>query len=559
MPIWRRNLVYELERDFPGSRRLVALCARHPELSRLGAGSTTAAGCSRKSATRINGGGSATATWIAAAQAPKKRGLVIRGPQKNLGTRASPACGMLYAKRQGDQVLRRYHDNDLRALLEGAELDIADPRRSGPPCWPRPAPMPPASRLTWRQRRSTGGRAHLPRRRGRSGLFGSGRASSSTASSSGAASICPTIRAMAGGNQRRGVVPGWWATVSSAGECGGALMVQIVEQAHRPGKPSRRPSPISSTPETMPVSLVGAPGGKRPAGRAGGKPDPPPRRDAQTAGSTPPRLALEAQRVFVSSATTTKVVDFFDEDEVRRVYYPEMEAFGEGGERVRPGVAVFDHTLPHRPTTSCAETRKIREVVAPRPTTTTPNGRARNGWRTFFCRMRADALLKPPLLPSSRYGGRSAARSRAGRWQSPTRRASRPEKPGGDRAALSRPHRPEPMPSPTIRGTVGTGSRICAPDEALVLQGVRLARRRGRARWTAHTAFEDPTTPTRCAGPREKHRNPHPRLLLRRRLPHPGPGRTPSGPACGCGCGFIDGKFHWQLNAHPAVPSTENR
>ena len=38
----------------------------------------------------------------------RKRGLVIRGPQK-IWDSALAACGMLYAKRQGDAVLRRYN------------------------------------------------------------------------------------------------------------------------------------------------------------------------------------------------------------------------------------------------------------------------------------------------------------------------------------------------------------------------------------------------------------------------------------------------------------------
>src|ERR1700680_717943 len=38
-----------------------------------------------------------------------RRGLVIRGPLK-IWDSALAACGMLYAKRQGDAALRRYHD-----------------------------------------------------------------------------------------------------------------------------------------------------------------------------------------------------------------------------------------------------------------------------------------------------------------------------------------------------------------------------------------------------------------------------------------------------------------
>jgi hypothetical protein len=57
----------------------------------------------------------------------------------------------------------------------------------------------------------------------------------------------------------------------------------------------------------------------------------------------------------------TKVADFYDEAEVRRVYYPEMEALVKaqsGASRV----VIFDHTLRTADDTLRAE-RKIREVV----------------------------------------------------------------------------------------------------------------------------------------------------------------------------------------------------
>src|SRR5262245_59849471 len=57
----------------------------------------------------------------------------------------------------------------------------------------------------------------------------------------------------------------------------------------------------------------------------------------------------------------TKVTDFFNEDEIRRVYYPEMEALVKahsGASRV----VVFDHTL-RTADQEQREARKIREVV----------------------------------------------------------------------------------------------------------------------------------------------------------------------------------------------------
>src|SRR6476661_7202241 len=57
----------------------------------------------------------------------------------------------------------------------------------------------------------------------------------------------------------------------------------------------------------------------------------------------------------------TKVQSFFEEDEIRRVYYPEMEALvkAESGAK---RVVVFDHTL-RTPDQELREATKIREVV----------------------------------------------------------------------------------------------------------------------------------------------------------------------------------------------------
>ncbi len=57
----------------------------------------------------------------------------------------------------------------------------------------------------------------------------------------------------------------------------------------------------------------------------------------------------------------TKVADFFDEAEIRRVYYPELEALikAESGAK---RVVVFDHTL-RTADDELRESKKIREVV----------------------------------------------------------------------------------------------------------------------------------------------------------------------------------------------------
>jgi 2-hydroxychromene-2-carboxylate isomerase len=55
----------------------------------------------------------------------RKRGLVIRGPQK-IWDSSLAARGMLYAKRQGEAVLRRYHDLTFERFWK-RELDIEHP------------------------------------------------------------------------------------------------------------------------------------------------------------------------------------------------------------------------------------------------------------------------------------------------------------------------------------------------------------------------------------------------------------------------------------------------
>ena len=64
---------------------------------------------------------------------------------------------------------------------------------------------------------------------------------------------------------------------------------------------------------------------------------------------------------FVFVDHPTKVRDFYDEDEVRRVYYPEMEALikREAGAK---RVVVFDHTLRTQDETQ-RQTQGIRDVV----------------------------------------------------------------------------------------------------------------------------------------------------------------------------------------------------
>ena len=63
-------------------------------------------------------------SYIDCRRQARKRGLVIRGPQK-IWDSTLAASGMLYAKQQGDTVLRRYHDLTFERFWK-RELDIED-------------------------------------------------------------------------------------------------------------------------------------------------------------------------------------------------------------------------------------------------------------------------------------------------------------------------------------------------------------------------------------------------------------------------------------------------
>src|ERR1700731_5341159 len=104
-------------------------------------------------------------------------------------------------------------------------------------------------------------------------------------------------------------------------------------------------------------TIVASPGGSDP--RSGGTPDP---RRVVIHNGRPHTddFALE-RNGFRFVRHDTKVADFFDEAEIKRVYYPEMEALikAESGAK---RVVVFDHTL-RTADDELREAKKIREVV----------------------------------------------------------------------------------------------------------------------------------------------------------------------------------------------------
>jgi hypothetical protein len=191
----------------------------------------------------------------------------------------------------------------------------------------------------------------------------------------------------------------------------------------------------------------------------------------------------------------TKVVDFNNEDEVRRVYYPEMEALVKA-ETGAKRVVVFDHTL-RTADEEDRQTRKLREVVQ----------RVHNDYTEWSGQQRvrdllpdeAEELLKrrfaivqvwrPIRHPVETFPlAICDARSVAPEDLVVSERRY-PNRIGQTYAVTYNPeHRWYWFP-------------LMQREEALVFK-VYDSLRDGRARFTAHTAFDDPSAPAR-ARPRE--------------------------------------------------------
>jgi hypothetical protein len=191
----------------------------------------------------------------------------------------------------------------------------------------------------------------------------------------------------------------------------------------------------------------------------------------------------------------TKVRDFFDEGEIRRVYYPEMEALikAESGAK---RVVVFDHTLRTADDDE-REARKIREVVR----------RVHNDYTEWSGPQRVRDLLPDEAddLLSRRFAiiqvwrpirhpveTAPLAIADAGSVSFDDFVVSERRYPNRVGQTYAITHNPEHKWYwfPRMRR-----------DEALVFK-VFDSLKDGRARWTAHTAFDDPTAPPN-ARPRE--------------------------------------------------------
>src|ERR1700751_2465817 len=118
-----KDLVYELERDFPV--RIDWLPYRLDISSFLGSSRLDDKGRVIEEQRNAHQWRRVRYSYMDCRRQARKRGLVIRGTQKIWDSKIA-LCGMLFAKRQGDAVLRRYHDIVFERFWR-RELDIENP------------------------------------------------------------------------------------------------------------------------------------------------------------------------------------------------------------------------------------------------------------------------------------------------------------------------------------------------------------------------------------------------------------------------------------------------
>lgn len=267
-------------------------------------------------------------------------------------------------------------------------------------------------------------------------------------------------------------------------------MVQVTEQEIAPDTIEASINYLRDTGE-QPFTYTGGPGSTEV--RSGGTPDP---RRVTIHNGRPlaDRLALE-NNGFRFLRHDTAMRDFFDEDEVRDRYYAEMEALVKA-ETGASRVVVFDHTL-RTADDEQREARKIREVVR----------RVHNDYTEWSGPQRvrdllpdeAEALLqrrfaivqvwRPIRHPVESFPlALCDARSMSPKDFVISERRY-PNRIGQTYAVTYNPEH-QWYWFPRMRR-----------DEALVFK-VFDSLKDGRARWTAHTAFDDPTSPPN-ARPRE--------------------------------------------------------
>jgi len=191
----------------------------------------------------------------------------------------------------------------------------------------------------------------------------------------------------------------------------------------------------------------------------------------------------------------TKVQSFFDEAEIKRVYYPEMEALikAESGAK---RVVVFDHTL-RTADQDLRESKKIREVVQ----------RVHNDYTEWSAPQRVRDILpdEAETLLKGRFAIIQVWRPIRHPVETFPLAMADASTLSLDNFIISERRYPDRV-GQTYAITYNAAHRWywfprMRREEALVFK-VFDSLKDGRARWTAHTAFADPTTPPN-ARPRE--------------------------------------------------------
>jgi hypothetical protein len=238
-------------------------------------------------------------------------------------------------------------------------------------------------------------------------------------------------------------------------------------------------------------TIVASPGGSD--ARSGGTPDP---RRVKIHNGRPHTKEFDLETSgFRFVPHDTKVSDFYDEDEIKRVYYPEMVELikAESGAK---RVVVFDHTL-RTADDEVRESKQIREVVR----------RVHNDYTEWSAPQRVRDILPDEAedLLKRRFAIIQA-------WRPIRYPVETYPLAMADAKTLS----PDDMIVSERRaaGRIGQTYAIkynpnhkwfwfprMRREEAYVFK-VFDSLKDGRARWTAHTAFDDPTTPPH-ARPRE--------------------------------------------------------
>src|SRR5258705_3258161 len=118
-----KDLAYELERDFPVKVDWLPYTLDIPSF--LGSARVDDSGRVVEERRNAHQWRRVRYSYMDCRRQARKRGLVIRGPQK-IWNSTLASRGMLYAKRQGDALSRRYHDAVFERFWK-RELDIEDP------------------------------------------------------------------------------------------------------------------------------------------------------------------------------------------------------------------------------------------------------------------------------------------------------------------------------------------------------------------------------------------------------------------------------------------------